>query len=205
MPSNTSLPVVIYLHGFLSSPQSVKAQLTQRFVAQHYPLLTLEVPQIPNYPLEAIQVLEQTVAKYPGRDLVFIGSSMGGFLATYLIEKYGGRGVLINPAVKPFELFANYLGPHTNPYTGVDFILEQKHLLQLIELDTQILNFPENYWVLLQTGDETLDYRLAEHKYEHAKLTIETGGDHSFQGFEAFLPHIFWFLLGSDQALSSQS
>lgn len=203
MQSNISQPVVIYLHGFLSSPQSVKAQMTKKFVAQHYPLLTLAVPLIPNYPLEAIHVLEQTVAEYPGSDFVFIGSSMGGFLATYLVEKYGGRGVLINPAVKPFELFESYLGPHTNPYTGVDFILEQKHLLQLIELDTQILNIPENYWVLLQTGDETLDYRLAEHKYQHAKLTIESGGDHSFQGFERFLPAIFSFLLSGNSAESA--
>lgn len=200
MQPNTFQPVVIYLHGFLSSPQSVKAQITQTFVAEYYPQLTLVVPQIPNYPLEAIQVLEQTVAEYPDRELVFIGSSMGGFLTTYLVEKYGGRGVLINPAVKPFELFADYLGPHTNPYTGVDFILEQKHLLQLIELDTQLLNAPQNYWVLLQTGDETLDYRLAEQKYQHAKLTIEHGGDHSFQGFERFLPEIFRFLLSSDSS-----
>lgn len=188
-------PVVIYLHGFLSSPQSEKAQLTQKFAEVHYPDLTLVVPQIPNYPLEAINVLEQTVAQYAGRDLAFIGSSMGGFLSTYLMEKYSGRAVLINPAVKPFELFANYLGPHTNPYTGIDFILEQKHLLQLIELDTQVLNDPKQYWVLLQTADETLDYRLAEHKYQGAKLTIELGGDHGFQGYERFLPEIFDFLL----------
>jgi predicted esterase YcpF (UPF0227 family) len=190
-------PVVIYLHGFLSSPQSVKAQMTRKFVAQHYPKLTLVVPQIPNYPLEAIQVLESAIAEYPDRDYVFIGSSMGGFLSTYLVEKYGGRAVLINPAVKPFELFASFLGPHTNPYTGVDFILEQKHLLQLIELDTQTLNAPENYWVLLQTGDETLDYRLAEQKYRFSKLTIEQGVDHSFQGFDGFLADIFSFLLSS--------
>ena len=189
--------VVIYLHGFLSSPQSVKAQQTREFAAKHYPQLHLEVPQLPNYPQAAAAVLDTLVQKHRGKTLRFIGSSMGGFLSTYLVEKYGGKGVLINPAVKPYELLADYLGEHVNPYTDEAFTLEEQHIEQLRRLDISLPTDQERYWVLLQTGDETLDYREAMEKYAQARLTVEQGGDHSFVDFDRHLPEIFRFLLES--------
>jgi hypothetical protein len=140
-------------------------------------------------------MLDDLVAQYHGWELRFIGSSLGGYLATYLLEKYQGKAVLINPAVQPYKLLADYLGQHVNPQTGEEFTLEKIHTRQLAELDTLKIAAPENYWVLLQTADETLDYRLAEQKYSAAKLTIEQGGDHSFQNYPRFLAEIFRFLL----------
>jgi predicted esterase YcpF (UPF0227 family) len=187
--------VVIYLHGFLSSPQSVKAQQTLLYVKEHHPELEFVLPQLPCHPLPTVAMLEGLIARYRGWELNFIGSSLGGYLATYLLEKYQGRAVLINPAVQPYKLLGNYLGPHVNPQTKQEFVLEDIHTRQLAELDTSKLTNPENYWVLLQTADETLDYRLAEQKYAAAKLTIEQGGDHSFQNYQRFLAEIFRFLL----------
>jgi len=187
--------VIIYLHGFLSSPQSVKAQQTLDFARRHYPQLEFVVPQLPPYPLSTIELLDELVTRYQGYRLGFIGSSLGGYLSTYLLEKYQGRAVLINPAVQPYKLLADYLGHHVNPYTHEEFTLEGIHTEQLAGIDTPVLEHPENYWVLLQTGDETLDYRLAEQKYQGAKLTIEQGGDHSFQDYQRFLADIFRFLL----------
>ena len=188
-------PVVFYLHGFLSSPKSVKAQLTADFVKSNYPELTFEVPQLSNYPGQARDILLKLAEQYQGRPLRFIGSSMGGFLSTFMVERFSGRAVLINPAVKPFELLVDYLGLHVNPYTNEQFCLEHKHMLELKEMDTTRLQHPDNYWALLQTDDEVLDYRQAEEKYAGARLTVEQGGDHSFQGYERFLPDIFEFLL----------
>ncbi len=187
-------PVLIYIHGFLSSPQSVKAQQTLDFLTVHYPDLVVEIPEVPNYPDLAIAALESLVNKYQGHPLRFIGSSMGGFLSTYLVEKYGGRAVLINPAVKPYELLVDYLGEHVNPYTNKTFTLDESHIAQLLALDTPVVTSPSRYWALLQTDDETLDYRQAEAKYANSKLTVEQGGDHSFQGFERYLPQICTFL-----------
>lgn len=188
-------PILIYLHGFMSSPSSVKAQATIQYVKKHHPELEMEVPTIPNYPDQAVALLESIVTNYQDRRLKFIGSSMGGFLATYLVEKFGGRAVLINPAVKPFELLSGYLGNHVNPYTGATFFLEQKHIIQLREFDTPQLKRPSDYWALLQTNDETLDYRQAKHKYAASKLLIEQGGDHSFQNYDRHLADIFDFLM----------
>ncbi|MCC2617932.1 alpha/beta hydrolase [Aestuariibacter halophilus] len=186
---------LIYLHGFLSSPQSVKAQQTVAFIDQYFPHLNIEVPQLSNYPGEAAQQVEDVVKKHRGKRLRFIGSSMGGFLSTHFVEKYGGKGVLINPAVKPYALLKDYLGDHENPYTGQRFTLTNQHLDELLALDTPTLQHGGDYWVLLQQGDETLDYRQAEAKYQGAKLTIEPDGDHSFVGYERFLTPILDFLI----------
>lgn len=112
-----------------------------------------------------------------------------------MVEKYSGKAVLINPAVRPFELLEDFLGEHVNPYTQQHFLLENQHIDELRKLDTPTLKATSDYWALLQTEDETLDYRQAENKYQNYKLTIEQGGDHSFQDFQRFLPEIFRFLL----------
>ncbi|MBL4629862.1 MAG: esterase YqiA [Paraglaciecola sp.] len=187
--------VVIYLHGFLSSPESQKAKQTLEFVRANYPDLTIEIPQLENYPNDAAATIEQLVAVHKGKQLRFIGSSLGGFLSTFMVEKYSGKAVLINPAVRPFDLLVEFLGEHINPNTQQRFLLENKHIDQLRQLDTPNLKTTSDYWVLLQTADETLDYRQAEIKYQNHKLSIEQGGDHSFQDFQRFLPDIFRFLL----------
>ncbi|MFQ3190758.1 MAG: putative esterase YcpF (UPF0227 family) [Paraglaciecola sp.] len=187
--------VVIYLHGFLSSPQSQKAVQTLEYVKANYPSLTLEVPQLANYPNDAVAIIEQLVAEHKDKKVRFIGSSLGGFLSTFMVEKYSGRAVLINPAVRPFELLVDFMGENINPNTLQIFSLENKHIDELRQLDTPRLNPTSDYWVLLQTADETLDYRQAESKYQGYKVTIEQGGDHSFQDFQRFLPDIFRFLL----------
>lgn len=187
--------VVIYLHGFLSSPQSQKACQTRDYVKQHYPNVVFEVPALDNHPKPAIARIEGIIQRYPGKQFRFVGSSLGGYLASYMMEEHGGKAVIINPAVKPFELLSDYIGKHVNPYTNVAFELAENHISDLILFDTPHITCPQNYWVLLQTGDETLDYRQAEVKYQGAKMTIEQGGDHSFQHFERFLPEIFRFLL----------
>lgn len=187
--------LVIYLHGFLSSPQSHKATQVIEFVKSNYPQLALEVPKLAHYPQQAAEVIEQVIAKHPNKKLRFIGSSLGGYLSTYMREKFSGKAVLVNPAVKPYELLVDYLGEHVNPYTDETFLLEQKHIAELIMLDRCNISHPSDYWVLLQTNDETLDYRQAAYKYQGSKMTIEQGGDHSFQNFERFLPDIFRFLL----------
>jgi predicted esterase YcpF (UPF0227 family) len=187
--------VVIYLHGFLSSPESQKARQTLEYVKAYYPELPIEIPQLANYPNDAQAIIERLIAGHEGKKLRFIGSSLGGFFSTFMVEKYSGKAVLINPAVRPFELLVDFLGEHMNPHTQHPFLLENKHIEELRQLDTPSLKPTSDYWVLLQTADETLDYRQAETKYQDYKLSIEQGGDHSFLDFQRFLPDIFRFLL----------
>mgnify|MGYP001050297142 CR=1 FL=1 len=186
--------VLIYLHGFLSSPQSVKCQATQIYFQQHHRDIEFVATQIPYYPEEAITHLRELVSKYKDCQLGYIGSSMGGFLSTNLMQDFPGRALLINPAVTPHILLKDHLGEHLHPYTQEKFTLTESHMGQLEKLTVTKMLAPENFWVLLQEKDETLDYREAVEKYQHSKLTVEPGGDHSFQGFENYLPDIVSFL-----------
>ncbi|BCO17710.1 esterase YqiA [Alteromonas sp. KC3] len=189
---------ILYLHGFLSSPKSVKAQATKAYFEQHHSDVMLHIPELSNFPSQVeaqlLALIESTPALL-GNGLKLIGSSMGGYLSTFLLEKFGGKAVLINPAVKPYELLQDFIGAHQNPYSGEKFEIIESDMHVIKALEASTLKDEACYKVLLQTEDETLDYRLAAQKYANSELVIEEGGDHSFIGYENHLPAIASFLL----------
>ncbi len=150
-------------------------------------------PFLSPFPAVAMAQLEAVIDDLSGT-LYFAGSSMGGFYATYLAAKYDSRVVLINPAVRPWLGRDYLLGDQANYHTGEVHRIEQQHLDQLQGFDVDPITEPANLLVLLQTGDEVLDYRLAEEKYAGCQLVVEPGGDHGFVGFENHLPTIIEFL-----------
>lgn len=185
---------LLYLHGFNSSPQSHKAQLVSQHMADHDCLEQLLCPQIPPVPEEARLFLEQLVEQtLEHHALNFIGSSLGGYYATYLAERYSGSAVLINPSVKPYETLRAYLGENKFYFDEGVWDFDESHIQQLETMKVDEITEPERYLALLQTGDETLDYREAEAKYKNSQCIIERGGDHSFVGLERFIPHIMQF------------
>jgi len=188
----------VYLHGFLSSPKSKKAQELIQFFDHHKMKEQLRVPALSFEPAEAIKQAQQAIdelRQQPGVEQVFVmGSSLGGFYATYLAEKENLKAVLINPAVRPFELFDKYLGPNKHFYDGQTYLLELKHIEQLRRLEVASLSSPKQSLLLLQTGDETLDYRLATEKYRECPSWIASGGNHSYEGFMERLESIFYFV-----------
>lgn len=140
--------------------------------------------------------MAQAEAAIAGCDVVgMLGSSMGGFYATFLAEKYDCRAVLINPAVRPWEGRDYLLGDQANYHTGEVHHIEQSHLDQLRAYDVPELTRPARFLVLVQTGDELLDYHHAVAKYVGANLVVEEGGDHGFQGYRQHLPDIYRFLM----------
>lgn len=185
---------LLYIHGFNSSPQSFKAQATQTWLQANYPADSFACPQLSNYPLQAMAQLETLVANAE-QPLGLVGSSMGGYYATYLSEKYDLPAVLINPAVRPYDRLREYLGENSNYHTGDTWQFEESHIEEFRQFDVEPLQRPANLWALLQEGDEVLDYRQAVDKYEACRLTVEADGDHSFQGYERYLPEIYQFLL----------
>lgn len=189
---------ILYLHGFLSSPKSVKAQATKAYFEQHHSDVMLHIPELSNFPSQVEAQLLALIESTPAlleNGLKLIGSSMGGYLSTFLLEKFGGKAVLINPAVKPYELLQDFIGAHQNPYSGEKFEIIESDMHVIKALEASALKDEACYKVLLQTEDETLDYRLAAQKYANSELVIEEGGDHSFIGYENHLPAIASFLL----------
>ena len=185
---------LLYIHGFNSSPQSHKAQLLCQYMRQKNRLDLLLYPQIPVVPEDAMIFLEQLVTEtLKTHELSFVGSSLGGYYATYLAEKYSASAVLINPSVKPYQTLKKYLGENKFYYDDGCWDFNESHIQQLLDMDVAEITDVQRYLVLLQTGDETLDYREAELKYKKANCIIEQGGDHSFAGMERYLEKIIQF------------
>lgn len=184
---------ILYIHGFLSSPSSYKAKATQAWLKQHRPDLSFCCPELSSYPFEAEnQLRELLVSRAPA---FLIGSSLGGFWATFLVEEgLAERAVLINPAVSPQRRFQSLVGENLKSYySDRHYSLSHADMAQLERCDRPQLREPERYMLLLQTGDEVLDYRLAEDRYQGSELNIEVGGDHSFVGYDRWLPRIMQF------------
>jgi len=196
IPASVQNSGCLYLHGFLSSPASEKAQQMMALFREYPQLGTLSAPFIHASPAEAIALAEDELKKLMAvHDHVWIvGSSLGGFYATWLAEKYQLPAVLINPAVRPFELFRHYLGEHTHYHTGETFLLEEQHLDQLEALNCPEIQHSDNLLLLLQTADETLDYRHAAELYRNCPGWLEGGGDHSFQRFIERIPQVLGHL-----------
>jgi len=184
---------LLYLHGFNSSPLSHKARQTHDYWVSLGLGADIGVPELDHEPARAIEELREIVEAQE-LPVALIGSSLGGYYATWLAEEYGLRAVLVNPAVNPAELWQAHLGINRNYYSGRRYEITESHVDQVRALLRPQLARPENYLLLVQTGDETLDYRLAVDKYKSATSIIQPGGNHSFVNYDALLPEIFRFL-----------
>jgi predicted esterase YcpF (UPF0227 family) len=185
--------VLLSLHGFHSSPESLKARQLAEYIKEHHPEITFLCPQLPCTPDKMWQLIESIFEKYSGDTIGVVGSSLGGYLATKVVEVYKNRAVLVNPAVTPYRLMQTYAGQQVHPYLGEKYQIDNYYMDQLKALDVQDISNPENCWVLIQEEDEVLDYQQALTKYQGCKITCEAGGDHSFIGFDRFIPDIIHF------------
>ncbi|GAA6206303.1 YqiA/YcfP family alpha/beta fold hydrolase [Thalassotalea sp. SU-HH00458] len=184
---------MLYIHGFNSSPLSTKAQLTKQYLQDHQIAIDFHCPQLRNNPKAAIKQLELILQSKPDHQWCLMGSSLGGYFSTYLAEKYQLKAALINPAVKPFELLVDYLGQQVNPYTQEVYHVTKQHMIDL-KAQSQEKIAKKHYMVMVQTGDEVLDYQQAVEKYQNCQLIVQEGGDHSFIDYHRMLPAIMTFL-----------
>lgn len=183
---------LIYLHGFNSSPQSEKAQITRDYFGSTD--FKVHVPALPPSPRAAIAFVKSLIAEIePERVCGFVGSSLGGYYALHLHHHYGLPAVLINPAIKPYELLQDYLGENTNLYTGERYLVEAHHMDELKALEVALDPRSQALYVLTQTGDEVLDYREATDRLNGVPMWVQYGGDHAFESFATVLPSIHSF------------
>ncbi len=181
--------MIVYLHGFNSSPQSAKAQYLKRYLDERGKGAEFVCPQLAHRPDLALGVVEAEMAQQSKERITLIGSSLGGFYATWLAEKHD---VLINPAIDPHVgLLLAEVGAQAI-HGGESYKLTEEHLRRWREL-LVIRVHPERYLLLVETGDEVLDYRAAVRKYRGAKQVVVQGGDHSLASFPEQIPLILEF------------
>ena len=182
--------MIIYLHGFNSTGDSTKGW----FLKDHLPDIPVLTPTYHYDPRRAIPFLENLIREHlPHKQSpMLIGSSLGGYYAQYLAHHFNLKAVLINPALMPMSTLHDFLGENTNFYTGETYTLTQTHLDALLALDIpDPCTEPVPTLLLVDKGDEVLDYRIATTRFQDcAEVIIYDDGDHQFQHMPEALPHI---------------
>jgi len=195
-------PHLLYLHGFRSSPRSFKARVVQQRMEAAGHAASLICPQLPASPRAAMDLVLTLVERYAARgenELAIVGSSLGGFYATWLAERFGCRAALINPAVDPLKDLDKHVGVTTAWHTGEPFEFKRDYIDELAALKVARITRPERYFLLAATGDEVLDYRDMVAHYTGAHQHVIQGSDHAVSEFEQYVDEVLAFCLSGAQ------
>jgi predicted esterase YcpF (UPF0227 family) len=184
--------MMLFIHGLGSCGWGEKSLLLR----QHFGIERVIAPNLPFDPAAAIAFLRALITRYPVRCLA--GSSLGGFFATVLNTERQLPAVLINPVVRPHELLQHHLGPQIRWCDERPFEVDHGYLDTLQRLHRDAPAADERYLVLLQQGDEVLDYRQAAAYYANKDVINRPGGNHRFAGFGEYLPTIDQWLRQQD-------
>jgi hypothetical protein len=184
--------MIIYLHGFRSAPASIKASRLKAYMAERGLADQFWCEQLPVAPRAAIDLIEAQIARCDTPPTL-VGSSLGGFYATWLAEKHGFKAIAVNPSVLSHISLAPYVGQQTNLYTGEVFDFTEQYIADFKAMEVPKITRPERYWLMVETGDEVLDYRHAVAKYAGARQTVLDGGDHSFSHWNDYLDDVLAF------------
>ena len=181
--------MIIYIHGFASSGLGDKAALFKEYFDEE-----LISPSLSYVPSLAIDTLEQLIESYLSleQEVYLVGSSLGGYYAMYLANKYDLKAVLINPAVHAYDTL-DKIGTATNYYDYSSFEVIKEHLTYLKSIEVKEINEQSNFMVLIQEDDEVLDFNDAVEKLPEAELIVEQGGSHSFDEVERYFRKITLF------------
>lgn len=187
---------LLYLHGFRSSPRSAKAQIMAARMAAAHPAVQWWCPQLPPSPREAIDLVMRGIAGWPRNSMAVVGSSLGGFYATYVAAMTRCRTVLLNPAVHPARDLARYIGKQSQWHDPAQhFHFRPEYVDELRTLEAGTLPRPERCLAIVAKGDEVLDWREMSARYPGSCIKLIERGDHALSDFErAHLDEVVAFL-----------
>ena len=197
--------LLVYLHGFKSSPNSNKAQLTKAAIEQRIQAgepIGWYCPQLPASPREAIQMVNDHIHGRVFSTLSFMGSSLGGYYATHLGELFASKVSLLNPAIEPARDLEKYIGEQKSWHQEEVFHFLPRYIDELQEIYVKKITQAERYFLLAAKGDEVLDWREMVAKYPGAKQLILEGGDHAISDYPNYLNQLMQFHFGSLTSLT---
>lgn len=192
---------LIYIHGLDSSCHAAKGMALQQHCQIHHPDIKVLRPDLNKKPQQVLDNLLALIAK--DKKTLLVGSSLGGFFATLCSNQTGVRTVLLNPSTQPYESlkrFGNSPNPDKVIYTTTGgWQITIADLQWFKRMKQTIPTHPNQLMVLLKTGDEVLDYHLAQDYYSQSQaqchVVVETGGDHGISDFKEKIPMVMQFLL----------
>lgn len=196
--ADDALPVshLLYLHGFRSSPQSAKARQFRDWAQTHRPDIHWWCPQLPPSPRDAIDLLARGTARWPWAQTAVVGSSLGGFYATVLAERWAhaARVAVLNPAVYPARDLADRIGETTAWHSEERFYFRPEYIAELRDMTPPTLAHPARYFAVIAKGDEVLDWREMAARYAGCPMQLLEGHDHALSEFEASFAAVRDFL-----------
>jgi len=186
---------LVYLHGFRSTPGSAKARQLQAALARRPSARHVKwvCPQLPPSPAAAIATVTAAIGTTPPSALALVGSSLGGYYATWLAECTGCRAVLVNPAIRPYDDLRGHLGRQPVYGTPETIDIKAEYLDELLAIDTPQLTRPERYLLVAATGDEVIDWRTMVEKYVACAQRIVEGSDHALADFDRHIDAVLAF------------
>ena len=187
--------MILYLHGFRSSPKSFKARVVGVRMLEMGMSDELLCPQLPASPAAAIALALKLVEGIPASRLAIVGSSLGGYYATWLAEHLGCRAVLLNPAIVPLKDLDQHVGVTTQYHSDQPFEFKREYIDELRALAVGKITHPERYFLIAATGDEVLDYRDMTAHYAGARQRIIDGSDHGIAEFRQYVDEVLDFCL----------
>jgi predicted esterase YcpF (UPF0227 family) len=190
--------MILYLHGFRSSPRSRKAEQIRAALVARGRAGDFVCPQLPASPRAAANVALAAASLEDPTRLALIGSSLGGYYATWVAEQLGCRAVLLNPAVAPARDLAPQLGRHPVFFSDQTIELTVDHLAELQAVDTVRITRPQRYLLVAATGDEVLDWTAMVTKYAGCRQRVIKGSDHALSDFDRYLDQVLDFCDGLD-------
>lgn len=186
---------LLYLHGFRSSPHSNKARIMADYVSAKHSKVRWWCPQLPPSPREAAALIAEGIASWPRQSMAVMGSSLGGYYASWVAQLARCKSVMINPAVNPARDLEKYIGEQSSWHDPEDkFFFRPEYIEELRQLDTRAMTPAAPEMVLIAQGDEVLDWTEMSDRYPYALQLVQEGGDHALTDFAEYLERIDEFL-----------
>lgn len=127
--------------------------------------------------------------------MAVIGSSLGGFYASWIAQQARCPSVMLNPAVHPARDLARYIGEQTAWHEPAErFYFLPEYIGELRALETHCLPPAAPEMAIIAKGDEVLDWQEMAARYPQARLLVQEGGEHALANFNEYLPAITAFL-----------
>ena len=170
---------ILYFHGFKSSSDSGKAQEFKKFIENKTSQTKILIPDLADDFREANKEIEDLISKN-APNILFMGSSLGGYYALYFAQLYKTKSALINPAIPPLRDFEIHLGKNENYATGNKFTISKDDISYIRSLHHKKILEPKNNLILLESGDEILNYVESSSYFRGSYIDIFYGGNHSY-------------------------